>query len=175
MRATALFLCIAISTASAAQARNDFLTPLVDVSVSPRQDFFQYATGGWLKNNPIPDDQGRWGTSNLASDTLYAQLRHASEVAARSPAPRGSVQQLIGDFWFTGMDSSAIDAQGLTPLRPELERIDGIRSVADVVDIVAVLHKRNFLIDGYLGFVGPRALFAARVEQDEINSSRSVL
>lgn len=156
-----------------AQVGQDFLGANIDTTVSPRDDFFQYANGAWLKRNPIPEDQGRWGIWNVRLEDLYSRLRRASEAVAASPAPRGSVEQLIGDFWFAAMDSAAINRQGLAPLRPDLERIDAIRSTGDVIDVVAILHRRNFLLEpGF--FVGPRTLFSAAVEQDERNSSRRI-
>jgi len=170
-----VILCIATSGwRSGAQTKQDFLTANIDATVSPRQDFFQYANGAWLKRNPIPDDQARLGIGSVVSEDLYAQLRRASEAAAGTNAPRGSVQQLMGDFWFTGMDSTRINQQGLEPLRPDLERIDAIRSIGDVIEVVAILHRRDMLLDGYIGFVGSRTLFSGRVEQDERNSSRRI-
>ena len=152
----ALTLCIALSGQPLpAQARQDFLAANIDATVSPREDFFQYASGGWLKRNPIPPDQGRWGTWNVVSEDLYSRLRRASEAAAATNAPRGSVEQLIGDFWFTGVDSATINQQGLGPLRPDLERIDAIRSIGDVIEVVAILHRRNMLLDGYLATSDP--------------------
>jgi putative endopeptidase len=171
----ALTLCIALSGQPLpAQARQDFLAANIDATVSPREDFFQYASGGWLKRNPIPPDQGRWGTWNVVSEDLYSRLRRASEAAAATNAPRGSVEQLIGDFWFTGVDSATINQQGLGPLRPDLERIDAIRSIGDVIEVVAILHRRNMLLDGYVRVVGSRTLFSGRVEQDERNSRRRI-
>ena len=158
----------------ASQSRPDFLAANIDPTVSPRDDFFQYATGAWLKRHPIPPDQGRWGVWNVVSDDLYARLRAASEAASASRARRGSVGQLIGDFWATGMDSIAVNRQGLAPLRPDLERITRIRSIGDVMEIVALLHRRNML--AYPGgLTAQRILFSAGVERDERNASRRIL
>jgi putative endopeptidase len=171
----ALTLCIALSWQPLpAQARQDFLAANIDTTVSPGEDFFQYANGAWLKRNPIPDDEGIWAMESVTWEDLMSRLRRASEAAAASNAPRGSVERLIGDFWFTGMDSAAINQQGLGPLRLDLQRIDAIRSIGDVIEVVATLHRRNMLLDGYIHFVGPRTLFAGRVEQDERNSSRRI-
>jgi putative endopeptidase len=156
-----------------AQARQDFLAANIDATVSPREDFFRYANGGWLKRNPIPQDEAIWAKESVVWEDLMSRLRRASEAAAATNAPRGSVEQLIGDFWFTGVDSAAINQQGLGPLRPDLERIDAIRSIGDVIAVVAILHTRNMLLMG-IGFIGSRALFSGRVEQDERNSSRRI-
>jgi hypothetical protein len=114
-------------------AQQDVLAA-IDRTGSPRDDFFQYANGEWLKRHPIPDDQARWGVANLISDEVYSQIRRISENAAAKSARRGSAEQLIGDFWATGMDVATINRQGHSPLQPDLDRIDKIQSVADVID-----------------------------------------
>lgn len=157
-----------------AQARQDFLAANIDTTVSPGEDFFQHANGAWLKRNPIPEDEAIWAMESVTDEDLMSRLRRASEAAAASNAPRGSVEKLIGDFWFTGMDSAVINKQGLGPLRPDLERIDAIRSIGDVIDVVAILHRRNMNLDGPVFYVGSRALFSGRVEQDERNTSRRI-
>ncbi len=155
---------------SATQAKQDFLTANIDPNVSPREDFFQYANGGWLKSNPIPADAARWGIGNVKSDTIYSQLRRISENAAAKKAPRGSDEQLIGDFWSTGMDVATVNKQGLKPIQSELDLINRIRSVRDLIDLVATLHKREMLVDSY---IQPRGvLFFGHSEQDEQNSDR---
>jgi len=164
-------LCIAATGLSAQiRLREDVLAANVDSAVSPGYHFYQYATGTWLREHPIPDDQVRWGIVNVASDEVYLQLRRISEGAAAKTAPRGSAEQLIGDFFATGMDEATINRQGLAPLQPDLERIDRIASIGDVMDVVALLHRRRMLNDGFLG--QQHALFAAQVEQDESNSRR---
>ena len=172
-----LFVTVTLAVAasgvrSETQTREDVLAANVDRTVSPADDFYQYATGAWLRQHPIPDDQARWGISNAASDEIYLQLRRISEAAAAKTSPRGSAEQLIGDFFATGMDAATINRQGLAPLQPDLDRIDRIASIADVMDVVALLHRRTMLIDGFLG--QQRALFTARVEQDDTNSRRRI-
>lgn len=164
-------LCVAaIGLSAQMRPREDVLAANVDSTVSPGDDFYQYATGAWLKQHPLPDDQARWGIGNVASDEIYLQLRRISEAVAAKTAPRGSAEQLIGDFFATGMDEATINRQGLAPMQPELDRINRIVSIGDVMDVVALLHRRTALIDGFLG--QQRVLFTARVEQDETNSRR---
>lgn len=170
-RIVAVTVCVAASGPPVqSQSRQDVLAANVDTSVSPGADFYQYANVAWLRRHPIPDDQARWGIGNVASDELYLQLRRISEAAAATVAPRGSAEQLIGDCFATGTDVATINKEGLTPLQPELALIEGIASVGDVVDVVALLHRRTALIDGFLG--QQRVLFTARVEQDDLDSRR---
>jgi putative endopeptidase len=152
----------------AAQAGKDFLTANIDSAVAPGEDFFQYANGLWLKSHPIPDNAARWGIWNVVSEDIDSRLRRISENAAAKKAPRGSLEQLIGDFWFTGMDSATVAKQDLAPLKPDLDRIDRIRSIRDLIDVVAIFHSR----DQSIGHPWHRVLFFGHVEQDEKNSNR---
>jgi putative endopeptidase len=151
-----------------AQIAKDFLTAGIDSTVSPRHDFFQYANGSWLQRHPIPADANSWGIANLVSLDIDGRLRQISEAAAARKGPKGSPEQLIGDFWFTGMDSVTINRQALAPLKPDFDRIDRIRSVADLIDVVAIFHSR----EQFIGGPRSRVLFFGHVEQDETNSDR---
>jgi putative endopeptidase len=167
----AVILCIgATGLPAQMRPREDVLAANVDSTVSPGDDFYQYAAGAWLKQNPLPDDQARSGIANVGSDELYVQLRRISEAVAAQTAPRGSAEQLIGDFYATGMDESAITKHGFAPMRPDLDRIERIGSNEDLMDAVALLHRRTMLIDGFLG--QQRVLFTARVEPDDTDSRR---
>ncbi len=99
-------------------------------------------------------------------------MRTLSEEAASKTAARGSARQLVGDVWAAEMDSAAINKQGLAPLAPDLERIGGIRSLRDLIDVVAMLHGRNMLMDDF--FVRQRVLFDDGVDRDEIDSHRRI-
>jgi putative endopeptidase len=155
---------------SAAQGRPDFLAANVDSSVAPGDDFYQHANGGWLRRHPLPDGPARWGKGDVAGDEISARLRRISERAAATTAPRGSLEQLVGDFWAAAMDSVAVNRQGLAPLKPDLDRIDRVRSTRDLLDVVAHLHRR----DQFIFNPWARPVFFGHVEQDERNSDRWV-
>ncbi|MBF9143313.1 M13 family metallopeptidase [Hymenobacter properus] len=105
----------------------------IDPSVKPCEDFFHYASGNWLKNNAIPDAQSSWGAFNELIDRNQATLRTILTNAATNAAkaPKGSNNQKVGDFYASAMDSAAIDAAGLKYLKPHLDRIMAINSLAD--------------------------------------------
>ena len=143
-----------------APTRNaDVLVPNLDTSVSPSRDFFLYANGGWIKNNPIPGAYGSWSIGHLVIEENLNRLRSISEKAAVSPAAAGSAEQKIGDFWSTAMDSAKIEQQGLQPLQPYLDKINAIRDINALVSTVAELKK-----------IGSNTLFNDYVGQDDKNS-----
>ena len=104
------------SAAKSITAEN-YLDQFVDRSVSPRDDFFQFALGKWLKAHPIPASEKSWGISNVVQEETYNRVVTLNKAAAadKAAAP-GSNQQKIGDFWSAGMDEAANEKQGFTPL-----------------------------------------------------------
>jgi putative endopeptidase len=139
--------------------KKDALSVNMDSTVSPSQDFFLYANGGWIKKNPIPGDQGSWGIGNLVIEENLKRLRTISEKADSAHAAKGTSEQKIGDFWATAMDSAKIEQQGLQPLQPYLDKINAITDTKSLVATVAELKK-----------IGSSTLFSDFVTQDDKNS-----
>jgi putative endopeptidase len=137
----------------------DVLAVNMDTTVSPGEDFFQYANGGWINKNPIPAEQSSWGIGNLVIEENLKRLREISEKAASSNAAKGSPEQKIGDFWTMAMDSAKIEADGVKPLQPWLDKVNTISDVKSLVATVAELKK-----------IGSSTLFSDFVTQDDKNS-----
>ena len=168
-----LFLSVAVASIAAscnnnsmvkgssdsAKNKADVLAGNMDKSVSPSQDFFLYANGGWIKNNPIPAAYGSWGIGNLVIEENLKRLREISEKAATANAAKGSSEQKIGNFWAAAMDSTKIEQQGLQPLQSYLDKINKITDVKSLVATVAELKK-----------IGSSTLFSNYVTQDDKNS-----
>ncbi|MEW6195380.1 MAG: M13 family metallopeptidase [Bacteroidota bacterium] len=133
----AAFLIIAFS-ASSAQQNKGFNLNNLDKNVSPKEDFYGYSVGGWLKNNPIPDEYSRWGTFEKLDETTNDQLKIILEKASggKNYAP-GSPEQKIGDFYTTGMDSATIERLGAKPLLPELAKTNVVRNTKDLINLFA--------------------------------------
>jgi putative endopeptidase len=142
----------------------DPLVRNMDASVSPGADFFKYACGRWLKDNPIPASERGWGIGNLVNEETYRQRLSICQDAARSKAAKGSNEQKIGDYWATGMDSVAIDRQGIEPLRPWLAQIANVHTRTEMMGVIAKFQSIGLNV-GYGTYVG----------QDEKNSSKYIL
>ncbi len=113
-----------------------------DTSVKPTEDFFQYVNGSWMKNNPIPADQSRWGSFSEVQERNFKILHQIlDEAANNSGAPKGSNKQKVGDFYFSGMDSLSIEKQGVLPLADEFNKIERVKDSRDLVDLIADFHK----------------------------------
>ena len=94
-----------------------------DLSTKPADDFYQYVNGNWLKNNPVPLSESRWGAFSEVNEFNYSVLKGVLEkAAANKDAAKGSNEQKIGDFYASGMDSVKLNAEGFNPLKNELDR-----------------------------------------------------
>jgi putative endopeptidase len=117
-----------------------FSVELMDRTADPRQDFSKFAWGGWAARTEIPADKSRWGAFETLAQNNWVRIRGLLEDAAANPGPAGSQRRKVGDFFASAMDTAAIDAAGLKPLQPELDRIAAIAGVDDLVRHVAAAH-----------------------------------
>ncbi len=116
----------------------------MDRSVKPCDNFYQYANGTWLKNNPIPPDRSSWGAGSELSEKNLTVLHQILEDAAQDThAPEGSIKQKVGTFYRLGMDEKKIEEEGIKPLQPEFDRIAAIQNPEDLVRVIAHFHRNN--------------------------------
>lgn len=132
----------------------------LDTTTSPREDFYQYANGSWLKNNPIPASEIRWGSFNILADENKKAVHELLEEAAKANAAKGSTMQKVGDFYAAGMDSAAIEQLGVAAIEQQLKEIDAISDTKSLLKTVADFQK-----------IGVGSMFQFFVYQDPKNSA----
>ena len=139
-----------LSTNLIAQTNRGFDLSNLDKSADPTKNFYQFAVGGWMKNNPIPDDQVRWGSFTILAEDNNKILRQIiEEAAANQNWEKGSAKQKIGDFYAVAMDSVKIEKLGYKPIIPDLKKIDAL-SKKDLLKYLADEYLNgNGLIFGF--------------------------
>ncbi|MGA9157707.1 MAG: M13 family metallopeptidase [Candidatus Sulfotelmatobacter sp.] len=128
------------ATETAAPKLEHFDPNLIDQSLNPCEDFYKYACNKWLTANPIPADQVYWDTGSSLQLWNENVLRETLEASSKNDPARSAVQQKIGDYWAACMDESGIEAAGLKPLQPELDRIAALKSKKEITLEIAHLH-----------------------------------
>jgi putative endopeptidase len=143
---------------------NDPVYKNLDTSVKPGDDFFAYANGGWIKRNPIPAAYSSWGIGNAVSEEIRDRLKKLNEDAMKANAPAGSTTQKIGDFYYSGLDTIALEKVGISPIQEQLTMIDNARTPQDILHVAT-----------YLNTYGTRSMLGFGVGQDAKNSSKMIV
>ena len=152
-----LIAIVCVSIFSCKKKELLFSDPLLtnrDTTINPGEDFFQYANGGWFKNHPIPQSEKSNGIFRTIQDTINEQVKKICESSASTKdSKKGSNKQKIGDFYASGMDSTAIDKEGLKALDVEFKKIQSVKDINSLLQTIAYLHTigANPAFSFYLG------------------------
>ncbi len=162
--AAAVILLIASCKTESGKGSSSTPDPLVvdiDSTVKPGDDFFEYANGNWIKNNPIPNSENSWGIGQLVNEEIYLRKKNINEKAINEKAAQGTISQKIADFYTTAMDTMAIEKAGLAPLQPDLDRVAKATSIDDLLKLNAEFRTK-----------GSETMFSAGIGQDDMNSEK---
>ena len=135
-----------------------------DSTVSPREDFFRYVNGSWLKNFEIPADRAGYGAFTVLREQSEAQVRQIIEDLSKTEAAIGSNAQKIGDLFRSFMDEEHIESLGVTPIAKDIDRALSIENSDELLEVMGGLEARGL---GGLFYIG--------VEVDAHDSNRYVM
>jgi putative endopeptidase len=124
---------------SAKPVTSSFDVANIDQSVDPCVDFYQYACGNWIKNNPLPPDHSYWGSFPQIGAYNESILGEILEKASKDDPKRSPLMKKIGDFYATCMDQQAADRKGYDPIKPDLALISSIKDKGEMFEVMARL------------------------------------
>src|SRR5437764_4092380 len=162
-----LFLLASVASfsqsAPAAKPGPGFSVDNIDKSIDPCVDFYQYACGNWIKNSEIPADRPSWQSFSELNESNLEIEKKILEKAAAGASGRNPIDQRIGDLYGSCMDEKAVDAKGLSPLKPELDRVAAVKDKAGLIDEIAHIH-----------LIGPNPLFNFYSNSDLHNADQVI-
>jgi len=151
------------NTSKEAPTQKFIETSYMDSSVNPGDNFFLYINGGWLKTAVIPSTESGVGSFLDLRNKTREALHSLLEDATKSNAATGTIEQKVGDFYLSGMDSATIEKRGYDPVKPTLQKINDINNTQELMNYVAEQQKE---LSG--------VMFNAFVGADEKNSAKNI-
>lgn len=136
----------------------------LDRSIRPQDDFFQFSNGTWVKNNPVPPSESRWGSFNELDEANKKKLTSILEEFAKQPdKQKGSLQQLLGDYYAAFINMDIRNQRGLLPIQEQIDLVNSISSKEELPELTAKLHE-----------FGIGAFFRFSVRQDLKNVEKHI-
>src|SRR5690348_12645103 len=120
-----------------------FSVHYMDPSIHPDADFYHYACGTWLKENPVPADKSRWGGFGELQERNWFLIHQILDSTTKTAAQPNSPVQKVGDFFKSAMDTNQLERLGFKPLEADFKKIEALKSPEDLVRLIANFHERG--------------------------------
>jgi len=137
-------------TSSSSKNKESVDVSYIDNSVRPQDDFFMYANGNWVKNNPVPESESRWGSFNELEQSNNKKLTDILESYAANPDENEALGKLLGTYYASFLDMESRNSLGLKPIQGELEMVDNLVNLDELNVVLAKLHAEG--VPGFFNF-----------------------
>jgi len=159
------FVMITLSCNNTKKASVDGITLTnMDTSVTPGNDFYQYADGGWIKSHPLKPEYSRYGTFDELAEKSQQQVKDLINEVSQKTNEQGSIAQKISDLYLVAMDSDRLNKEGASPVQPYLEKVKAFSNKSQLTPLIADLFREGF-----------SPFFRHSVGADDRNSSMNIL
>lgn len=138
----------------------------MDLSVEPGTDFYRYACGGWMKNNPLKPEYARFGSFDIVEEENNKRIRDIIEGLAEEPQEKGTLGQKIGDLYALRMDSVRQNEEGVAPVMVDLNRVEAVETTAQLMDLMS-----QMMMEG----VSFGELWSSYISADMMSSKENLL
>lgn len=162
MKKTLSTLLIAGITTTLTAQKISIDTSFMDKSIRPQDDFYKYCNGKWLKNNPVPSNESRWGSMNELDNANKTKLIAVLENA--KTAPKSYNEAIIGNYYASYMDTTRRNSLHISPIQNDLDKIKSIQNKQQLSEIIAYFQQQ-----------GINLFFSVDVQQDLKNTTRNSL
>lgn len=130
----------------------------LNLEVRPQDDFFEFSNGSWIKNNPVPPSESRWGSFNELEQTNNKKLTSLLEEFKRLNTEKGTIQQILGDYYASYMDVEKRNSIGVKAIEHEFAMVKSLNSKKSLPSLISKMHSS-----------GISGLFSFGVGQDMMN------
>jgi putative endopeptidase len=113
----------------------------MNTKVQPGENFYEYANGAWLAANKVPASETRWGSFNILNDYTQSKVKEILETCAKTSGAPNSPEQMVGDFYASGMNTAAIEKADIMPAMPYIKAIEKVSNYNELIDYIATRPK----------------------------------